>query len=176
MIEKKNICIIIPTAPSGMLAPALGKYIFPRFPVVLEIPAHEGFQSVPIMRNRVMHEIVLGAMKHFEWFCFLDNDLVPSGDQLDPLFEADGDIVGANYTLANPNAFADPRVVHGGAMRFHRKVIEKLKPPYFTYCFNDQHTKMVGCECIGFCLAAHQAGFKIVRAGQTGHRNLRSYC
>lgn len=177
MIDRKDICIMIPNAPSGMVYPKLAKYVYDRFPRVLEIPPREdgSYDQVPIMRNRAMYEIVLGAMRGVEWFAFLDNDLLPD-ERLDPLWDAPGDIVGARYVLRNPNAFADPQVVHGGALRFHRKVIEKMQPPFFQYQWDDRMTKMLACECVGFCRRAVELGFTINRAGFSEHKNLRTYC
>ena len=172
MIELKDICIVLPTHPSGMLYHQLARYV-QRFPRVLELQPQEGYQSVPTMRNRVMHEIVLPTK--VEWYCFLDNDLRPD-QRLDDLFTAPGDIVGAKYVLQNPNAFADPNVVHCGAIRFHRKVIEAMTPPYFQYQFDDRQTKLLACECVGFCRRAVELGFKINRAGFSEHANLRTYC
>lgn len=160
-----------------MMFPMLAWYIRERFPKILELPprADGSYDQVHVMRNKALRDIVLGVAKNVEWFAFLDNDLLPD-ERLDPLWTAPGDIVGAKYVLQNPNSFADPNVVHGGAMRFHRKVVEAMKPPYFNYIYNNDVTELVGCECIGFCRQAVELGFKINRAGFSDHKNLRSYC
>jgi hypothetical protein len=110
-----------------------------------------------------------------EWFCFIDNDILPD-DRLAPFWEAEGDIVGAKYTLRSETAWNSPNVVHGGLIRIHRKVFEAMPQPWFKYIYNEKYTKLTGCECLFFCRNAMNHGFTINRAGAADHKNLRSYC
>lgn len=178
VVNPKQVCAIIPTAPSDTVTSALRRYLERhRFGAVMEItPYADGsYDPVVVMRNKAIRDIVLGSLKTWEHFVFFDNDIRPDA-RLDPMFEVQADVVGATYDLNNPGRWIMPDSVHCGAMRFHRRVIEAMQPPYFMHEYSDDGMEFRKCDCLYFRDKVRAAGFSILRAGWTEHGNAKSWC
>ncbi len=80
------------------------------------------------------------------------------------------------YDLKRPESWLRPESVHCAAMRFHRKVVEKLKAPYFMHEYTPDGMGLAKCDCIYFRDQVRAAGFSIARAGWSGHDNAGSWC
>lgn len=176
VIDPKTTMALIPTAPHGMLHGRLAELLRRHFPHFVEIApdAQGAYQPVVAMRNQAIRDIVL-TNKTFEHFVFFDNDLAPDG-RIHAMFEVEADIVGATYALARPESWLRPDDVHCGALMFHRKVVEAMKPPYFQHIYTPDGMELAQCDCGYFRDKAKALGFTIARAGWSDHQNKRTWC
>lgn len=178
-IEPKSCLVIIPCLPSRMLDADLAKWVYGHFPagnIKFVMPASDGrYPPVVPMRNMVARDVLAGA-KDFENIVFFDNDLRPD-HRLEPMFQISADVCGAMYATDNPSAWLMPDSIHAAAMRFHRRVLEALQPPFFMHKYDEETgTRMTCCDCGYFVQKAKAAGFSVARAGYSDHGNLKSWC
>ncbi len=91
VIDPKQTCVIIPTAPSDCITAALRRYLSSRkFENIVEIGPHPdgSYDPVVVMRNKAIRDVILGTYRRIpsvEHFVFFDNDLRPDG-RLDAMF------------------------------------------------------------------------------------------
>lgn len=101
-----------------------------------------------VNRNLIMRDIILPRKDKFEWMIFIDKDNIPKRGLTDPfLDEVDFDVVGCMYPLKNPGAWSLPEVFHMGLTRMRPEAIQKVTPPWFLYEYNEDGTRLKGCEC-----------------------------
>lgn len=179
-IDPKSCLVIIPCLPSGVMHESLAEWVYTRFDrsQMLRIrPASDGsYPPVVCMRNIVTRDILtVDRFKGFENIVWFDNDLQPD-HRLNPMFEVEADIVGAQYDLGSPNPWLQPDSVHAAAMRFNRKVIEAMTAPYWLHEYSDDGTSVKSCDCGYFIQKAKALGFTVARAGYSAHGHQRSHC
>ena len=103
---------------------------------------------VIINRNLIMRDIVLPRKDKFEWMIFIDKDNIPKRGLTDPfLDEVDFDVVGCEYPLKSLGAWNKPEIFHMGLVRMRPEIIQKVSPPWFLYEYNEDGTRLKGCEC-----------------------------
>ena len=134
----------------------------------------------PIPANR--QQIIRAFLESdYDYLMMLDDDVWPYGNCLD-LVEDDKDVVIFPAPIWRPGVDQPPIVsiitplegdkvnfdvggvvevqAGGSAFLIARRVLETLKPPHFTYSFDDWGMMTVG-EDINFCRKVREAGFKI---------------
>lgn len=169
VIDPKDTCVIVPCKESGSLSPKLVKYLYARFPDA-NIVFNTSKSSLIEMRNATIRDLPLNIMRRFGHFVLFDDDLHPD-ERADAMFKVEADVVGCRFTARSESAWQMPDDVHNSAIRFSRKVVEAMRPPYYKDEFSDDMTLRTACECRWFRDQAKSLGFSIARAGFAEHGN-----
>ena len=103
-------------------------------------------------------------------FIFADHDIRP-GPDTEPFLQVDAPLVACKYEVSCNSSWDDPQTMHCGLWRCDRKVLETIKPPWFQRVLSPDGTHEKRCVCLYFRDKAREAGFKVVRAGWTAHRD-----
>ena len=153
----------------------------------LQLPdGSEIFVVAGLPYDHARNSVVRRMMKsHFEWLLFLDDDVIPPSDVFRRLSSHRREIVSGLYFTrmgkiqptvfreAQPLPYAvDPcppdkllevDLVPGGCLLIHRRVLEKMAPPWFEWLIHREDLpsgERVGEDCF-FCRKAREAGFGI---------------
>jgi hypothetical protein len=126
------------------------------------------------VRCGVVFDYCLNAPPEVSEFIFIDRDMRPD-ERTDPILEAEGDVVGCEYPLSQPQA-AD--AIHLGLVKVKRTVLEVMaaehdkdgRPiPIFAFSRSADNARITGCECRWFVKRAVGLGFEVRRAGFSHH-------
>lgn len=169
VIDPLDTIVMVPCKASGSLSPKLVKYLFQRFPEA-NVVFVTSEASLIEMRNATIRDIVFGVFPQRNHFLWMDDDLHPD-ERTDAMFKVEADVVGCQFVARNPGCWLMPDDVHLSAMRFHRKVVEKMAKPYYKFEYTADMTTCTGCECRWFRDQAKALGFTIARAGFAEHGN-----
>lgn len=175
VIEPESVAVMIPCKESGSLTPALMSYCYARFPVK-NVIFNTTKCSLLEMRNRAVRDFlnqsIFRKYEHFVWF---DDDLRPDV-RTDDMFRVEADVVGCRFEARSEASWQLPDDVHCSAIRFHRKVVAAMKPPYYQDKYSSEGYSREACECQWFRDRARELGFTIARAGYAGHGNQGRWC
>jgi len=122
------------------------------------------------LRACQLNGIVTTFLKtEYEWVLLLDADIYPTAD-LDTLLASDFDVAGCAFVGKNSITThgTEEGVISVGCIKISRRVLEKIKPPWFTFELKDSGTSYQ-CECSYFCAKARAAGFFPLQIGVVGH-------
>ena len=119
-------------------------------------------------RNQAMRRLCIEAPPEITDFVWVDRDMRPDPRSL-PVLQAEGDLVGTMYPLANMETWATQDAVHMGLVRFSRKTVEAVAPPWFEFRYSPDGCAVTQCECGYFAEKVRKAGFAVVRAGWSEH-------
>jgi len=166
-IDPQTTRAIVLTWPDHSLSWEAAAWLYNVFPPenVLGLCMHDLTQA----RNTAVRELVLKAPAEITDFVLMDRDMRPN-ELTWPVLQAEGDLVGCTYPVADMRRWSDPTAIHLGLVRVKRRVFEKLDPPWFQLTYNDDGTRRTNCECRYFCRKVIDAGFSVVRTGWCDHR------
>jgi glycosyltransferase involved in cell wall biosynthesis len=143
-------------------------------------------RNFPVDRNR--NEICKSAIElDCDYLLFLDSDMTFPDDMVARLLDADRDIISGIYFKKAPPynpvpSIFDPDcpsgqdlkpvqvdspglvkvdVVGAGCLLIRKKVLEKMKRPWFSYALDKRTGEMSISEDIGFCRKAVACGFEV---------------
>lgn len=126
-------------------------------------------------RNRMVRDMLIALPPSVTEIVYMDHDITPLDEHSDRVFDVDADIVGCRYPTSNTNAWSAPDIFHNGFVRIKRRVLETLKPPWFTLPYTDDGCALRSCECIGLRDRALAAGFTVANTGHAEHRGDQSW-
>lgn len=129
-------------------------------------------------RNRIIKHLVVPVLRRYEWFLFADHDHYEKHEKLfDPFFEeTNEEVVGCEYATGADHSWLTPDMFHMGLVRIRSEVFANLEPPWFKFTYNEEHTKIVQCECGYLRNKILEAGYKVTRRGKIEHTCSRSWC
>jgi hypothetical protein len=139
--------------------------------------AHCQKAPVDVVRCKAVEMYCLKAPPEIEQFIFMDRDMRPGQDS-NPVLVTPGDVAACQYPTPRLCDWSDPRALHMGLVRFSRKVVETLAAekdksgnpiPVFFFRRTPTNANLQSCECSWFAGRVMKAGFKIARAGTSGH-------
>jgi len=109
------------------------------------------------------------VLKDVGWFIFSDNDMI-LGEELQPWFSAEGDVVGVTYDMGDLNrTWGRSDSFHSGLWRARRDVLERVHAPWFDTVLTDDGCDIDKCCCEYFARKVRAYGYTITRAGWAGH-------
>ena len=130
---------------------------------------------------------------HFQWIFFVDDDVISPPDVYMRLVKHDLDIVSGLYyrrhepicpvamktddtgkhqwvtAWSPPNSMLEVDLVGAGCLLIHRRVLERMSPPWFEWQIGREPAQVSGAapkrgalsEDFAFCVKAKEAGFKV---------------
>ena len=102
------------------------------------------------------------------WLVMMDDDIVPL-PETEEFIAATGDVVGARNCSRGGNE-SHRQSLDMAALKIHRRVVEKIAPPWCQFTYTDDGVDVRRCECLFFFRKVIDAGFRVDKAGKVGHR------
>lgn len=170
MIDLNRSLVIVSTYPDGCIDHRTTAFFIDRgLPFRNLVSANVG-NTVIEGRNKVMRDVVISNLPHYDWFIFMDKDNFPLGN-LTELFLDDikADAVGCEYDTGGHSSWIYADSFHMGLVRIRASVIGSLKPPYFMFKYSEDGTIMTDCECNFLRSKLIEQGAVITRRGKVGH-------
>ncbi len=112
---------------------------------------------------------------HYDWFCFIDNDVRPDIRSV-RFLRLDADVISCQVPMRTDTAWSWPNSFHEAMWATSRRVLEAIEPPWFLQRYNSNGTKMDGCICKSFQTKVLEAGFQIAHGGWAEHDQDGSWC
>lgn len=144
------------------------------------LPVHPEYRNNLKVRDRTCARNTairraLDSPDHFEWFCFIDNDVRPGPKSL-RFFDLDADVICCEVPMRADTAWNWPDAYHEPMWCTSRGVLEAIDPPWFIQFYSDDGTKQDGCICQSFRRKVLTAGFTIAHGGWAEHDQDASWC
>lgn len=175
MINLEKTLLIVSTYPTRAVDHRITVYFTEKGLPIQNLMAVAPECSVIESRNQIVRDIVKQRTHMFDWFIFIDGDVIPN-NMTDPFLDDSlEDVVGAQYDTGSPKGWLTPDQFHMGLVRVNRKVAELTKLPWFMFEYNDEGTHITKCECNHFKEILLGLDFKIARRGHAEHKPSNSW-
>ena len=160
---------MVATYPTGVVPDDTQEFLFARG--VKEIVGVNYGDGDIVCGLNMLAQAYLVMPEKYPFVMFMEHDVHPIPDQMDPFFQADADVVCVKYpTLGHEAAWLFPDSFHTGFYWTRREVIQSLRPPWFTWQYDARGTSHVGCLCTVFKSRLEAKGFTFRHAGQARHQ------
>ena len=126
-----------------------------------------GLDLLALWRNRIAEWFLEKTDK--PWLLMLDDDIIPM-ESMRKLLDCEADVAACHFFSRGGGEGHDADgIVSMASLKVSRRALQRIKQPWFKFTFNDNHTKLAGCECAWFCKQAKAAGFHPLKVGLIAH-------
>jgi len=126
-----------------------------------------GIDLLAVWRNRIADWFLHKTDKDF--LLMLDDDNIPL-DSIGQLLDSPADVAACHFFSRGGDEGHDvDGSVSMASLKVSRRALLQMPRPWFKFEFNENHTKMTGCECSWFCKQARSVGFHPIKIGEIAH-------
>lgn len=126
-----------------------------------------GLDLLAVWRNCIAEWFL--KMTDKTWLLMLDDDNIPM-DSMPDLLNCEADVAACHFfSRAGGEGHDTDGILSMASLKVSRVALKRIARPWFKFEFNDNHTKLTGCECNWFCKQARAVGFYPVKVGVIAH-------
>lgn len=175
MTKNKDIQVIIcdSRAMNPWLSRWMERFEYVRLTSMASPDEFGGKDFLAAKRNRALKWFL--EKTELSWVLMLDDDIVPLDGLEDcpdtwPLVECQADITSARFVnKTGHEAHHKEGDLAMAAVKVSRRALERIRPPWSHFEFDEEGIEITQCECDHFAAKARAAGFCPVKAGAVGH-------
>jgi hypothetical protein len=111
----------------------------------------------------------LAEKNKFETIIFCDSDVYPAGKATDEWLNVDADLTSCRCDTDNPAAYGSDESFHWALSSVSVKILKQIQAPWVKAEYNEDGTKLAGCDCATFSKRCKEIGATVAHGGHCIH-------